>query len=213
LRTRSILFLLFISILIFTLIPQKESLNVDGDFSADDDSPYWWVWGNSAVTRYAWTDYGELHAEQGPDVMALSTMKQYAGHGLLGNISLRRNLILSFNVSVVQAVCSPDGWLRMAVVIDTKNETFTWYTELDFYESPSTEGNIKEGSDFRYLRIGQQEPGSGWRLYRVNVNDVLRQEWGDAEFARMDYIYAIYLVIELRNANATVRIDDLSLRG
>jgi hypothetical protein len=197
-------------------------LNVDGDFSQVDDSPYWWVWCSDGVEySYSFTDKGILQAEiwGGGDPerkYQLATVKQYIGHGLPSAIMLKgKQINLEFDASILDInITHREEFLRltMVVCVHLDGGKRHLYTEYDFYQSPNCRRNIFEGGNFRYYVIGEQTIEDGWVHYEIDFTKTFINKWGGPTYDAGN-LQAIIFTIELKNANATLCFDNIKLLG
>jgi len=214
-------FLIFILLVNALLVNVSSSLytvyNIDGDFQANDDEPYWCVWCSEGISyNYSFTDNGTISASYYGDSLKLATMKQHANHGFLdGRIKLDRYKVrLNFAINILYVnVTHPDEWGRVAMVFSFHTSSGQdLYLEYDVYRSPNCVENPPiEGRDFKCYVIGQQNVTDGWVTYQIkDLNSDFKEKYGEERYHDA-YLYAIIYTIEFKNSEYKISGDDVYL--
>ena len=89
---------------------------------------------------------------------------------------------------------------------DENVEVTALYTEFDFYTGKYT--NTVGGRAFKFHVVGQQDPGSGFKTYTVDLTQKLVDDWGQDVYDR-GTLYYTAPTIEMVRAEAEIKIKDV----
>jgi len=130
-----------------------------------------------------------------------------------------RNLTIEAEVSNI-AVSASATWLRIAVVACVNlNSPFhdpiygsNWsqvYMEFDWYWHSGTQAG--GGGDFRFVKVGQFEPGTGYHHLSLAFTQTFVQMYGQSAYDDGTLFYVTASTIELTNANATIAVKPIQV--
>lgn len=183
-------------------------------------------WHSSDVGTYSYngTYDSQMHAEQHStttlDVlmgMLNDTTTFVQDHQANGVQMTGRDLTIEAEVSNI-AVSVTATWLRIAVVACVNlNSPFhdpiyggdysQLFMEFDWYWHNGTQAG--EGGDFRFVKVGQFEPGTGYHHLTLDFTQTFIQHYGQSAYDHGTLWYVTASTIELSNANATVRVKPI----
>ena len=132
-----------------------------------------------------------------------------------------RNLTIEAEVSNV-AVSSSASWLRIAVVACVNLSTpfhdplygANWsqvFMEFDWYWHNGTVAGA--GGNFRFVKVAQIEPGTGYYHLSLNFTQTFIQQYGQSTYDSGTLWYVTASTIELANANATITVKPIQILG
>lgn len=182
-------------------------------------------WYSSDVGTYSYngTYDAQMHAEQHDSTVKLDVLM-----GMLNNtgtwvqdhqangIQLTgRNLTIEAEVSNI-AVSTSATWLRIAVVACVNLLTpfhdpingANWsqvFMEFDWYWHSGTVAG--DGGNFRFVKVAQFDPGTGYHHLSLNFTQTFIQNYGQSTYDSGTLWYVTASTIELSNANATIAVQ------
>lgn len=186
-------------------------------------------WHSSDVATYSYNGAydSQMHAEQHNSNVKLDvlmgmlndTTTWVRDHHANGVQMIGRNLTIEAEVSNV-AVSASATWLRIAVVACVNlNSPFhdplyggdysQVFMEFDWYWHSGTRAG--EGGDFRFVKVGQFEPGTGYHHLSINFTQTFIQHYGQSAYDHGTLLYVTASTIELSNANATITVKPIQV--
>lgn len=129
------------------------------------------------------------------------------------------NLTIEAEVSNI-AVSTSATWLRIAVVacVDLSSPFHdpicgsNWsqvYMEFDWYWHNGTQAGA--GGDFRFVKVGQFEPGTGYHHLSLDFTKAFIQQYSQSAYDDGTLLYVTASTIELANANATISVKAIQV--
>ena len=186
-------------------------------------------WHSSDVGTYTYNGAYDcqMHAEQDDGNIKLDvlmgmlndTTTWVQDHYANGIRMIGRNLTIEAEVSNF-AVSASARWLRIAVVACVNLDSpfhdpiygSDWsqvFMEFDWYWHSGTRAG--EGGNFRFVKVGQFEPGTGYHHLSLDFTQTFIQHYGQSAYDQGTLWYVTASTIELSNANATIRVKPITL--